>query len=884
MTQIDNLVDEITKNCTVDEAQQNEKSVLKTKNDSADYGEALVLKFANEVEEEESSNMGCIIDEATKNDAITNNKVGDAAIVEASDISEEENNIDNNIIDSEEEIRKTIDFLHPGEHFEIFALDSNGQRPSFGVFSNADSAIPVVLDKNDKGFNVFINLNPIVPWEAVTPHIDSEKLLTNKNGIRCANKTDVTRMSFLLVDVDPIRKNGVKNCSATNDEYMAATTVAQKVREFMTEELGVDDPLLANSGNGVHLIWRIDLPAEQKSEKLIRKCLLALANKFNSADAVIDTSISTQFHLTKLYGTTACKGVNTDDRPWCTSNIAELPTKSAHIALEKLKELAKLAPTDKATKDILDRSNSTAKKSKDEEKSEAEAFFNEFTRGCDTFLGEIDLREYIMLHADGDKRRTYVIDSNEFKDQLVYGYYKAKGDYLPCEAFEDSLKLLTLKTRIHGGKQKIYKRIAKVGDEIFYDLANDNNEIVRIAKEEITILKQSDLTLKHPVFVSNSGMTPQVMPNLDTEKQLHDLIYPYLNTADDSHKIMFIVSLISWFWVNQPRVIMLLNGAAGSGKSFTTALVQSLIDPSNQTASSLPNGKRDLTVSLATRYFSAFDNISTITQEVSDILCTACDTGTSSERKLFSNGDVYTSSYSSALLLNGIGSFIKKDDLLDRCVRIKNKLFVEKDRTSIVALRNSLKEDLPEIFGALLKVIQKTLQVLPTISAECYPKAPRMIDFYNLGIAISIALWGDGSIFTKAYFENIEDSFDDQIEEDVLANTLREYVRTWQADVIQSKITAADLYKELTSILEKSVVRVDTSAFPRNHATMSKKLHNLQTALANVGILLDFQKSNKNRYIIIKRDLTLNPSYPKARNVTVSRKPPSNLLNDEDED
>ena len=787
-------------------------------------------------------------------------------------------------INTEDEIRKTIAFLHPDKPFEILALDSNGQRPCFGVFSNADNAIPVVLDKNADGFNIFINLNPIVPWEAIKPHIDDEKLLTNKNGIRCANKTDVSRMAFLLIDIDPIRKNGVSNCSATNDEYLAARLVAEKVREFMTEELELDAPLWANSGNGVHLVWRIDLPAEKKSETLIRKCLLALANKFNSADAVIDTSISTQFHLTKLYGTTACKGVSTKERPWFNSNIEELPIGSTPIPLDKLKELAKLAPTDKATKDILDSSNSIVKKGKDEEKSEAEAFFNEFTRGCDTFLGETDLREYILLHANGDKRRTYVIDSNEFKDQLAYGYYKSKGNYLPYDAFEDSIELLKLKTRIQGTKQKVYKRIAKIGDEIFYDLANDKSEIVRIAKDEITILKQSDLTLKHPVFVSNSAMVPQVMPKLDTEKQLPDMIYPYLNTADDSHKIMFIVSLISWFWVNQPRVIMLLNGAAGSGKSFTTALVQSLIDPSNQTASSLPNGKRDLTVSLATRYFSAFDNISTITQEVSDILCTACDTGTSSERKLFSNGDLYTSSYSSALLLNGIGSFIKKDDLLDRCVRIKNKLFVEKERTSIVSLRQSLKDDLPEILGALLKVIQKTLQVLPNISTEGYPKAPRMIDFYNLGIAISTALWGDGSIFTKAYFENIEDSFDDQIEEDVLANTLREYVRTWKADVTQSRITATDLYKELTSILEKSVVRVDTSAFPRNHATMSRKLHILQTALANVGIVLDFQKSNKTRYIIIKRDLTLNPSYDKAPKVAGSRRISisKDLLSDEE--
>ena len=816
-------------------------------------------------------------------DEVGDECVQETSVDEVGDECVQETNVDE-VGDIENDIRKTIDFLHPGEHFEVFALDSNGQRPSFGVFSNADSAIPVVLDKNDKGFNIFINLNPIIPWEAVTPHIDSEKLLTNKNGIRCANKSDVTKMSFLLVDIDPLRKNGISNCSATNEEYFAALSVAKKVRAFMTEEFELDDPLMANSGNGVHLVWRIDLPAEKKSETLIRKCLLALANKFNSADAVIDTSISTQFHLTKLYGTTACKGVNTSNRPWCLSNIVELPVSSTPIPMETLKELAKLAPTDKATKDILDGSNSKVKKSKDEAKSEAEAFFNEFTKGCDIFLGETDLREYILLRADGDKRRIYAIDSGEFKDHIMYGYYKAKGSYLPYDAFQDSIGLLKLKARMHGTKQKIYKRIAKIGNEFFYDLANDKNEIIKIAKDGITILKQADLTLKHPVFVSNQAMKPQVMPNLDTEKQLPDLIYPYLNTADDGHKIMFIVTLISWFWVNQPRVIMLLNGAAGSGKSFTTALVQSLIDPSNQTASSLPNGKRDLTVSLATRYFSAFDNISTITQEVSDILCTACDIGTSSERKLFSNGDLYTSSYSSALLLNGIGSFIKKDDLLDRCVRIKNKLFVDKKRTSLVLLRENLEEDLPEIFGALLKVIQKTIQVQPDIDLEKYPKAPRMIDFYNLGIAISIALWGDGSIFTKAYFENIEDSFDDQIEEDVLANTLREYVRTWQADVIQSKITAADLYKELTSILEKSVVRVDTSAFPRNHATMGKKLHNLQTALANVGILLDFQKSNKNRYIIIKRDLTLNPSYPKARNVIVSRKPPSNLLNDEDED
>ncbi|MDR0615926.1 MAG: hypothetical protein LBG29_03870, partial [Synergistaceae bacterium] len=102
--------------------------------------------------------------------------------------------------------------------------------------------------------------------------------------------------------------------SATNEELALAKKKAVAVGKFLAEK-GFDDPFVAMSGNGVHLLYPVKLPNDDASRNLVKRSLEALAFMFDDVDTKIDTSVFNAARITKLYGTTARKGDDTEERP-----------------------------------------------------------------------------------------------------------------------------------------------------------------------------------------------------------------------------------------------------------------------------------------------------------------------------------------------------------------------------------------------------------------------------------------------------------------------------------------------------------------------------------------------------------------------------------------
>lgn len=57
-------------------------------------------------------------------------------------------------------------------------------------------------------------------------------------------------------------------------------------------ELGFREPVRALSGNGYHLLYRIDFPNDPTGRALVEKCLKVLAGLFSTEQVKIDTTNS----------------------------------------------------------------------------------------------------------------------------------------------------------------------------------------------------------------------------------------------------------------------------------------------------------------------------------------------------------------------------------------------------------------------------------------------------------------------------------------------------------------------------------------------------------------------------------------------------------------
>ena len=149
---------------------------------------------------------------------------------------------------------------------------------------------------------------------------------------------DIERRLYLLIDLDAIRPSGI---SATNAEHEAALAMAKEIRDWLTS-LGWPVPILADSGNGGHLKYRIDLPADDGG--VIKRILAVLQHRFGNAVVQIDQTVYNPARIWKLYGTIAAKGDSTPDRPHRMARVIECPDVLEVVPTDKLKALASEAP------------------------------------------------------------------------------------------------------------------------------------------------------------------------------------------------------------------------------------------------------------------------------------------------------------------------------------------------------------------------------------------------------------------------------------------------------------------------------------------------------------------------------------------------------------
>ena len=172
------------------------------------------------------------------------------------------------------------------------------------------------LGKGAKG--VYFLLNPLPAEWSGSPATDA----------------DIVRRRLLLIDCDPQRKGTV---SSTDDEKDAARQKMVEVDSFLAEH-GWPAPIVADSGNGWHLVFPIDLPADDGG--LVHRVLKVLASMFDDEAVSIDTKVGNASRICKLYGTLAAKGENTIDRPHRVSKIITIPSLLEIVPIEMLQRLA----------------------------------------------------------------------------------------------------------------------------------------------------------------------------------------------------------------------------------------------------------------------------------------------------------------------------------------------------------------------------------------------------------------------------------------------------------------------------------------------------------------------------------------------------------------
>ncbi len=234
------------------------------------------------------------------------------------------------------QIVRALNLLHGPEgvaEVRILGVEFKGTISGYYDAEHFDQAARDIAAWDGKGDGVYITLNP-VPRDLLARA--ANRLKTNARNT--TGDTEITGRRWLFLDADAIRLKGI---SANEAEHDAALAKGAAIRDFLRAE-GWPDPVEADSGNGSHDLYRVDLPNDEASRDLLSRVIQALRARFNDAAVEVDDKTFNAARICKLYGTIAAKGDDVPglDRPHRRAALLRVPDEITPVPLALLEALA----------------------------------------------------------------------------------------------------------------------------------------------------------------------------------------------------------------------------------------------------------------------------------------------------------------------------------------------------------------------------------------------------------------------------------------------------------------------------------------------------------------------------------------------------------------
>ena len=162
------------------------------------------------------------------------------------------------------------------------------------------------MELNIEGYNVYFVMNLISP-----------EFRGNERNKLAVCDLDIIARRYLLIDVD--REDTTQ--PASMGELEEVFNVVRNIRRHLRDEFGYK-PIRVFSGNGCHLYLPLaNLPNTEENREHCHSILLRLARKFNTDSVKVDTSVYNASRITKLPGTVARKGLESEGRAYQLARV-----------------------------------------------------------------------------------------------------------------------------------------------------------------------------------------------------------------------------------------------------------------------------------------------------------------------------------------------------------------------------------------------------------------------------------------------------------------------------------------------------------------------------------------------------------------------------------
>ena len=476
--------------------------------------------------------------------------------------------------------------------------------------------------------------------------------------------------------------------------------------------------------------------------------------------------------------------------------------------------------------------------------SKSDELYNVVAGCCEFFKnqhGEIFL---ICYTVDGYET-AYLAHSNTVKSFIRKKFFALYNTTVKSSDVSNAYETLCAVADDTPDVKAVYPRVAFDAGCIYYDLNNQTHDVVKIDSKAVVIVKKTDV--KNLIFSKDSSMTEQVIP-VNKGYGVVDFVRDFIMVAKEQ-RILIVVYICAAFIQHISHPILIVEGEKGAGKSAFFQFLMEIINPVSKDVFVMPEGVDNLITVLSNNNFSAFDNLgSSLSDEVSNVLCQASTGGTLIKRKYYSDNTEFCINIKRLVALNGIDLEISQSDLLDRAILVRLQRIDETNRRTSEDLKKFFRSNLPSILADIFEILSKALEIYPKLSLSSYP---RMADFSKFGYAIAEAIGtGNGEKFLEQYRDNMKLAVESAVEENPLLECVKHIVNS--EGYFKGSMT--DFLMKLKNVLPKFYIGHQLPAsFPKTANALSRRLNTSRHELESLGITIEIGRS-KERYVVIKKN------------------------------
>lgn len=427
----------------------------------------------------------------------------------------------------------------------------------------------------------------------------------------------------------------------------------------------------------------------------------------------------------------------------------------------------------------------------------------------------------------------YRIRSRKFKGWLgayVYSKYKFALKNNQIKDISEALGGIALYSG--AGQKNLEVRSCLVDNSLWYDLGGS---AVRVDESGWEVIEQPPILFK-PYEHQEQQVVPSKNGNIQALRQ-------FVNISSDEDWALFLVFAISTFIPSFPQPVLVLTGSQGAGKTTPMRMLKKLVDPSKLPSTGSPSDQEEMSRLADKHSLLFFDNLSSLSPKVSDILCKLVTGDGFSRRTKYTDDDETIFVSKRAIMMNGINSFITRADLLDRTIILELGRIPDNKRLPEDELWRRFEEERPKILGGIFDILSRAMSLY---GSNVPDKLPRMADFAKWGVAINSAIKQVDESWTVDFIEAYEKNIECQNEEAIQANPVAVAVRMLVKEKIVWEGSATDLLHEFETSTDIEMCYLTKHVmWPKDSARLGRSLMRAETNLKRAHITIEkFRKNN----------------------------------------